>query len=184
MSSGLAGRCLCGAVTYDTGAEPLWVTICYCTFCQRATGSDRMIEPVFDIAGFRFTEAQPSVFALLSEGSGKEVCVHFCQTYGTKLALTFERWPDRIGIYLGTLEEPSALAMSPEKTKHISPRRRGRAPSCRPVSRPTRGMPRRLTGRPGSRSSTGWPPSLADEAHGAGEGGGPNAKGPRCGPLR
>mgnify|MGYP000491470535 FL=1 len=61
MSSGPMGRCLCGKISYDTGSEPLWVTICYCRFCQRATGSDRMIEPVYERASFTFIGDSPTV---------------------------------------------------------------------------------------------------------------------------
>ncbi|MBF9030524.1 GFA family protein [Rhodobacterales bacterium HKCCE3408] len=119
MTNGHTGRCLCGDVTYDTGQAPLWVTICYCRFCQRATGSDRMIEPIFDRADFAFTGTAPSVYTLPSEGSGKDVHVHFCSICGTKLALTFERWPDRLGIYIGTLDDPDAITSTPEDSKHI-----------------------------------------------------------------
>lgn len=114
----MTGRCLCGRAGYDSGAAPLWVTICYCRFCQRATGSDRMIEPIFDRARFSFC-GEPAVYSLRSEGSGKQVQVHFCPDCGTKLALTFERWPDRIGIYAGTLDDPPSLAVTPENSKHI-----------------------------------------------------------------
>ncbi|MBJ3762568.1 GFA family protein [Maribius pontilimi] len=119
MALGLSGRCLCGTISYDTGSQPLWVTVCYCAFCQRATGSDRMIEPIFERADFAFTQGSPSVFKLTSKGSGKEVQVHFCPACGTKLALTFERWPDRLGLYIGTLDDPAAIEITPENSKHI-----------------------------------------------------------------
>ena len=119
MSSGCKGRCLCGKVSYDTGSEPLWVTICYCRFCQRATGADRMIEPIFERGPFTFTGSSPSIYTLPSEGSGKDVNVHFCADCGTKLALTFERWPDRIGILVGTLDTPAAVVVTSENSKHI-----------------------------------------------------------------
>ncbi|SEW30208.1 Uncharacterized conserved protein [Cognatiyoonia koreensis] len=118
-STGLIGRCLCGQVTYDTGSKPLWITVCYCRFCQRATGSDRMIEPVFDRQGFNFGPVQPDVYTQPSDGSGKDINVHFCSTCGTKLALTFERWPDKIGVYIGTLVNPDAIKIRPENSKHI-----------------------------------------------------------------
>jgi len=119
MSVGYKGRCLCGSVEYDTGSEPLWVTICYCRFCQRSTGSDRTIEPIFEKEAFEFGQGEPSIYTLPSEGSGKDVHVHFCPKCGTKLALTFERWPDRLGIYVGTLDEPTSIAATPENSKHI-----------------------------------------------------------------
>lgn len=119
MSTSQRGRCLCGGIEYDTGSQPLWVTVCYCRFCQRATGSDRMIEPIYERDTFAITKGQPTVFTLPSEGSGKDVHVHFCNRCGTKLALTFERWPDRLGIYIGTLDEPASIEPTPENSKHI-----------------------------------------------------------------
>tara|TARA_R110001583_G_scaffold169768_1_gene322760 strand:+ start:159362 stop:159607 length:246 start_codon:yes stop_codon:yes gene_type:complete len=68
-----------------------------------------MIEPIFEHDTFDFTKGHPAVFTLASEGRGKAVHVHFCSTCGTKLALTFERWPDRLGIYIGTLDDPTSI---------------------------------------------------------------------------
>eukprot|EP00003_Mantamonas_plastica_P012609 TRINITY_DN22556_c0_g1_i1.p1 TRINITY_DN22556_c0_g1~~TRINITY_DN22556_c0_g1_i1.p1 ORF type:complete len:186 (+),score=0.76 TRINITY_DN22556_c0_g1_i1:95-652(+) len=151
MSIGHTGRCLCGDVTYDTGSAPLWVTICYCRFCQRATGSDRMIEPIFEHETFDFTKGHPSVFTLASEGRGKAVHVHFCSTCGTKLALTFERWPDRLGIYIGTLDDPTSIVATPKNSKHVFVR------EARPGqgSRPMTAMPQTTTAPPSR------PPSMA-----------------------
>lgn len=119
MTSGHSGGCLCGQARYDTGSEPLWVTICYCRFCQKATGSDRMIEPIFERDGFTLTGETLAQYTLTSDGSGQNIHVHFCQTCGTKLALSFDRWTDRIGIYIGTLDDPKAIQATPENSKHI-----------------------------------------------------------------
>ena len=119
VSEGLKGRCLCGSVRYQTGSPPLWVTVCHCRFCQRATGADRMVQPVFAREEFRFEGENPAVYSQPSEGSGKAIEVHFCARCGTKLALTFERWPNKIGVYAGTLDDPAAAAVAPEQTKHI-----------------------------------------------------------------
>lgn len=119
MTTGLTGRYLCGKATYDTGSQPLWITICHCRFCQRATGSDRMIQPIFEREHFCFPAASPAIFTLPSEGIGKDIGVHFCPDCGTKLALTFERWPDKIGIYIGTLDHTDAITVKPDNSKHI-----------------------------------------------------------------
>ncbi|MDF0600113.1 GFA family protein [Psychromarinibacter sp. C21-152] len=113
------GGCLCGELRYRVPATPLWVTVCYCRFCQRATGAAGMIEPIYERDSFRVTSGTPSVFTLPSEGSGQDIHVHFCDRCGTKIALTFARWPDRAGIYSGTLDDPAALPVTPENTKHI-----------------------------------------------------------------
>lgn len=66
MSAGHEGRCLCGKLCYDTGGDPIWVTICYCRFCQRATGSDRMIAPIFERSLFAFKGLSAAVYTLPS----------------------------------------------------------------------------------------------------------------------
>ena len=47
------------------------------------------------------------------------VDVHFCGNCGTKLFLTFERFPDVIGAYGGTFDDPNWFARSAENAKHI-----------------------------------------------------------------
>lgn len=42
------GSCLCGDVRYKVIAQPKHITICHCTFCQKATRSANMVEPIFD----------------------------------------------------------------------------------------------------------------------------------------
>jgi len=41
------GGWLCGTVRYTTSSEPLRVTYCHCKFCQCATGSAYLVEPIF-----------------------------------------------------------------------------------------------------------------------------------------
>ena len=41
------GGCLCGTVRYATKDDPVRVTFCHCRFCQRATGSAYLVEPIF-----------------------------------------------------------------------------------------------------------------------------------------
>jgi hypothetical protein len=113
MSQVHEGACLCGNIRYVTKGEPLRVTLCYCRFCQRATGSTHLVEPVFQGAAFELISGSPNAFTLTSAGSGKEVNVHFCGACGTKLYLTFERFADVVGIYGGTFDEPGWFACHP-----------------------------------------------------------------------
>jgi hypothetical protein len=113
------GGCLCGAVRYQVTAEPVRVTICHCHFCQRATGTAYFVEPIFQHEDFRVTAGTPKTYNHRSEGSGKHLRVHFCDTCGTKLHLSFERFPSVIGVYGGTFDNPEWFDRGPEKTKHI-----------------------------------------------------------------
>lgn len=117
--SGLSGGCLCGAVRFDTGAMPDWVTRCFCRFCQKVTGTAMLTEPIFPAAGFRLTQGTPQVYTHVSEGSGMDVHLHFCAACSSPLYLTFERWPDRLGVYLGALDDAEKVEITPETTKYI-----------------------------------------------------------------
>jgi len=113
------GGCLCGAVRYHVTQDPLWVTACFCHFCQRATGALGLIEPIFDTSAFAVIKGAPKRYTHISDGSGKGVYVHFCDQCGTKTHLTFERWPDRLGVYAGTFDNPSWFEFSPANSKFI-----------------------------------------------------------------
>lgn len=113
------GGCLCGDVRYEVEGEPLRVTVCHCRFCQRATGSAYMVEPIFRQADLRITRGLPTVYDLRSRGSGKLVHVHFCAACGTKLYLTFERFAEACGLYAGTFDDPDWFAIDAGTSKHI-----------------------------------------------------------------
>jgi len=113
------GGCLCGALRYSVATEPLRVTVCYCRFCQRATGGQGMVEPIFERAALAFTKGTPKLYDHVSAGSGLTVHVHFCTDCGTKTHLTFERWPDFAGVYAGTFDDPGWFDLDPQSTKFI-----------------------------------------------------------------
>ncbi len=113
------GGCLCGRVRYEVRGKPESVTICHCRFCQKATGTAYMIEPGFNRADFTVLLGTPRSYEHVSEGSGKKVFLHFCADCGTKLFMTFERFPDEVGIYPGTLDDPNWFEIRPENSKHL-----------------------------------------------------------------
>jgi hypothetical protein len=118
MSSNFGG-CLCGALRYVTKSAPLRVTYCHCKFCQRATGSAYLVEPIFPKADLEMIAGKPTTYSLLSKGSGKRVTINFCPTCGTKLYLAFERFPEVIGIYAGTFDDPNWFDRNPATSRHI-----------------------------------------------------------------
>ena len=107
MTSIHAGGCLCGDTRFQATAEPLRVTICHCTFCQRFTGSAFLVEPIFRHQDFAITHGTPQVYHHRSDGSGKQVTLHFCGRCGTTLFLSFERFPDVLGVCGGTFDNPN-----------------------------------------------------------------------------
>ncbi len=113
------GGCFCGAIRYAVSADPVRVTICHCKFCQRATGSAYMVEPVFDLENLRIIRGEPATYDHRSAGSGKIVHIHFCRNCGTKIYLSFERYLGMCGIYAGTFDDPNWFAIEPENSRHI-----------------------------------------------------------------
>jgi hypothetical protein len=113
------GGCLCGAIRYAASAAPVRVTYCHCKFCQRATGSAYMVEPIFRKTDLEINSGTPARYSQASEGSGKRVTVNFCAACGTKLFLDFERFPTVFGVYGGTFDEPNWFERPPQISKHI-----------------------------------------------------------------
>ena len=114
-----AGGCLCGANRYAVRSEPARVTVCHCRFCQRATGSAFLVEPIFSKSDFEHTNGELKTYAHRSEGSGKLIYIHFCETCGTKLFLTLERFTEIVAVFAGTFDDPNWFERTPENSKQI-----------------------------------------------------------------
>ncbi len=117
--SSAQGGCLCGELRYQVESPPSRVTICHCRFCQRATGGAYLVEPIFDKQEFLSIHGDAKIYVHRSEGSGQQVHVHFCDNCGTKLYLTFDRWPEIVGVYGGTFDDPNWYDRTPENSKQI-----------------------------------------------------------------
>jgi len=113
------GGCLCGKVRFAVDSPPIRVTICHCRWCQHATGTAYMIEPIFPRAALRVTAGEPAVFTEPSRGSGKLIHAHFCRDCGTRLWLTFERFPEVLGVYAGVFDDPTWFPIGPENARVI-----------------------------------------------------------------
>lgn len=114
-----SGRCLCGEVTYKVSAPPIHTTICHCKMCQRSTGSAYLLEPIFYIGDFNVTAGKPKIYTHISDLSGLALYVNFCAKCGTKLFQTFERFPEALGVFGGTFDEPDWFTRNPDNTRHI-----------------------------------------------------------------
>jgi hypothetical protein len=111
------GGCLCGDVRYRITAQPLRVTICHCTFCQRLTGSAFLVEPIFRRADVSFYGAVARRYDHQSDSSRKRVSVNFCGTCGTTIYLDLERFPEIVGLCGGTFDDPNWFDRS--QCRHI-----------------------------------------------------------------
>lgn len=78
-----------------------------------------MVEPIFEKSDFSLLKGTPKIYQHQSEGSGKQVYVNFCTDCGTKLFLAFERFPEIVGVYGGTFDDPNWYDRTAENSKQI-----------------------------------------------------------------
>ena len=114
-----SGGCLCGAVRFAASAEPYFVVICSCRFCQRVTGSDYNVESLFKYRDVTLLGDGTQLYTHLSEGSGHPVDVHFCPSCGTSIYLKPHRFPDCIGVFSGTFDNPSWFRRDVSNTEYF-----------------------------------------------------------------
>ncbi len=98
---GLRGRCLCGAIRWETTAPPRWSAHCHCESCRRATSA-----PFTSFIGFATEDViwagTPAAYA-----SSPGVTRGFCAICGSPLYYKGERWADETHLYAATLDDPS-----------------------------------------------------------------------------
>ncbi|SFR42443.1 GFA family protein [Litoreibacter janthinus] len=114
-----SGGCLCGAVRFAVSAEPFFVVICACRFCQRVTGSDYNVESLFRVQDITLSGEDTRVHSHTSEGSGHPVDVHFCPTCGTSIYMKPHRFSDCVGVLSGTFDDPSWFQRDATNTEYF-----------------------------------------------------------------
>lgn len=105
MTKTITGGCQCGAVRYESAAEPVISVICHCRQCQRASGA----------AGNPFVGLPKAAVAITGEvryfettgDSGKPVRRGFCPTCGSRLFGLADLVPDVIAISAASLDDPA-----------------------------------------------------------------------------
>lgn len=113
------GGCVCNKVRYKLTGEPLRVTVCHCTWCQRRTGSAFGVELVFKKDQVRFETDSVSVFRHISDESGRWVDQHFCNSCGSNIGLTLEVVPNIQSIAVGSLDEQDWTVLSNIDRCHV-----------------------------------------------------------------
>jgi hypothetical protein len=95
------GHCLCGAVRFAAVGEPLFVVLCHCESCRRATGG-----ALVAYAGFRREHVAFAGAAPTYHESSPGVRRGFCGACGTSLTFEGARWPEDVHLMVGNFDEP------------------------------------------------------------------------------
>ena len=100
-----AGGCTCGAVRYEISAEPIRGFYCQCRDCQRDTGAGHAAVAVFPSAALHVSGNAAENLRTADSGASKRKV--FCGQCGSPLYNKPQNKPDMIGVYVGTLDDPS-----------------------------------------------------------------------------
>ena len=98
------GGCLCGAVRYRAGADPLRVVSCHCGMCRRASGAAFLTFVHFPVSAFAWIAGQPTRYR-----SSAEAERGFCAVCGSTLSMHESVLADRVQVSLGSLDRPDLV---------------------------------------------------------------------------
>ena len=106
MATIRTGGCLCGAIRYEAGGDPVFSLLCHCRDCQRQSGSAFIAAVRLPSADFRITQGEPSRYIAKSD-SGNDISRIFCGACGAPLYVQVSTRPDLIGLRVTSLDDPS-----------------------------------------------------------------------------
>jgi hypothetical protein len=85
---------------------------CHCRDCQRASGGPYAAVTVFPVAALRLS-GQPRYHRIVGN-IGKAVDRGFCTNCGTPVTVKLERLSEAIGVFAGSLDDPTSYKPSME----------------------------------------------------------------------
>lgn len=119
-----AGGCVCGANRFRAIGEPLRVTICHCTWCQRRTGTAFGVEVVFNSDQVEIAGREITRYRHISDESGRWLDVEFCSRCGSNLGFTLEAAPGLRTLPAGAFDDPEWIRAERYAFRHVYVRSR------------------------------------------------------------
>ena len=105
MSTTYAGGCACGAIRYETSAQPIVENHCQCRDCQKRSGTGHGSYLTF-ASREAVTITGAATEWRVAGASGNDKVHRFCPTCGTPVYLTFAAMPDLIAVHAASLDDP------------------------------------------------------------------------------
>jgi hypothetical protein len=103
----ISGGCLCGAVRYESDAEPAMVAACHCATCQKNTGSAFSLNMGLPKDSVIITGPALATYEDRSGASGRPFYRSFCSRCGSPISGHGDAYPGIVFIKVGTLDDPS-----------------------------------------------------------------------------
>lgn len=104
MGTLLTGGCLCGAVRFETSAEPIMSGNCHCRDCQRSSGS--AFTPAIFVPKDSVSIQGTVKYFDSKADSGYIISRGFCPICGSQMFAKLERAQHVLGLRAGTLDAP------------------------------------------------------------------------------
>ena len=108
------GGCICGAIRYRVGEEPLTLYACHCTDCQRHSGTSFVLSMFVRRRALEVVRGTPRSYEFAVDG-GPTRRGKFCDACSTRLWGEPIKLPDVVVIRPGTLDDTRWL----EPVAHI-----------------------------------------------------------------
>ena len=106
MSKKIEGGCLCGAVRYESDAEPLFAVNCHCRHCQMTSGSTHL--PGIGLPAAAFSLTGDVTWYKITNDRGGTSMRSFCPTCGTPIMGQIEG-EELVFLHAITLDDPSVF---------------------------------------------------------------------------
>ena len=104
MSANFTGSCLCGAVQFESAAEPSFQANCHCDDCRKSGGSVFASFVFVPVETFHLVQGETQSHRHLAD-SGNEVTKYFCANCGSQIFNTSSGKPERVGIRVGVIDD-------------------------------------------------------------------------------
>jgi hypothetical protein len=103
----ITGGCLCGAVRYESRAEPITARMCWCRFCQYIAAGNAAVSACFLTARMKITGETRDYESVAD--SGNKMHRRFCPICGVHVSSQAEARPHLIFVRAGTLDDPNMI---------------------------------------------------------------------------
>lgn len=105
MASKISGGCMCGAVKYESSADPMMSANCYCSDCRRWSGGAFSPAMLIPKGAVKIT-GELKQYEVTGDSGGK-ISRAFCPTCGSQILSYLSSMPDIVIIKAGSLDDPS-----------------------------------------------------------------------------
>ena len=105
MTLNITGHCLCGSVSFECSAEPIFQGSCHCDDCRRSSGS-LYGSFVFVLVETVTISGQTHSYQHKSD-RGSTMTKEFCPTCGSQMFSLNTHFPERRGIRVGIIDDAS-----------------------------------------------------------------------------